>query len=86
MKKQNSFLALEDDSNFGLKLINYQDTEGTKTVEPFLLLNLPRLYKELPPHLEYAFLEGDNKLPVIIAKDLKDEEKAALLKVLKSTA
>ncbi|GJX67394.1 reverse transcriptase domain-containing protein [Tanacetum coccineum] len=36
------------------------------------------------PHLEYAFLEGDNKLPVIIAKDLKDEEKAALLKVLKS--
>ncbi|GJZ45559.1 reverse transcriptase domain-containing protein [Tanacetum coccineum] len=40
--------------------------------------------KELPPHLEYAFLEGDDKLPVIIAKDLKDEEKAALLKVLKS--
>ncbi|GJW28985.1 reverse transcriptase domain-containing protein [Tanacetum coccineum] len=38
--------------------------------------------KELPPHLEYAFLEGDDKLPVIIAKDLKDEEKAALLKVL----
>ncbi|GJS23209.1 reverse transcriptase domain-containing protein [Tanacetum coccineum] len=32
--------------------------------------------KELPPHLEYAFLEGDDKLPVIIAKDLKDEEKA----------
>ncbi|GKA76713.1 hypothetical protein Tco_0783174 [Tanacetum coccineum] len=31
--------------------------------------------KELPPHLEYAFLEGDDKLPVIIAKDLKDEEK-----------
>nr|GFC16919.1 reverse transcriptase domain-containing protein [Tanacetum cinerariifolium] len=25
--------------------------------------------KDLPPHLEYAFLEGDNKLPVIIAKD-----------------
>ncbi|GJZ05824.1 hypothetical protein Tco_0539617 [Tanacetum coccineum] len=40
--------------------------------------------KDLPPHLEYAFLEGDNKLPVIIAKDLNVEEKAALLKVLKS--
>ncbi|GKD95288.1 reverse transcriptase domain-containing protein, partial [Tanacetum coccineum] len=26
--------------------------------------------KYLPPHLEYAFLEGDDKLPVIIAKDL----------------
>ncbi|GKD26145.1 reverse transcriptase domain-containing protein, partial [Tanacetum coccineum] len=25
--------------------------------------------KDLPPHLEYAILEGDNKLPVIIAKD-----------------
>ncbi|GJU30200.1 reverse transcriptase domain-containing protein [Tanacetum coccineum] len=40
--------------------------------------------KDLPPYLEYAFLEGDNKLPVIIAKDLSVEEKAALIKVLKS--
>nr|GEV50428.1 hypothetical protein [Tanacetum cinerariifolium] len=40
--------------------------------------------KDLPPHLEYAFLEGDDKLPVIISKYLKDEEKTALIKVLKS--
>ncbi|GJQ98726.1 hypothetical protein Tco_0009865 [Tanacetum coccineum] len=40
--------------------------------------------KDLPPHLEYAFLEGDNKLPVIIAKDLSVGEKAALIKVLQS--
>nr|GEX48526.1 reverse transcriptase domain-containing protein [Tanacetum cinerariifolium] len=40
--------------------------------------------RDLPPHLEYAFLEGDDKLPVIIAKDLSVEEKAALIKVLKS--
>nr|GEZ33925.1 reverse transcriptase domain-containing protein [Tanacetum cinerariifolium] len=40
--------------------------------------------KDLPHHLEYAFLEGDNKLPVIIAKELGDEEKSALIKVLKS--
>nr|GEX38855.1 DNA-directed DNA polymerase [Tanacetum cinerariifolium] len=40
--------------------------------------------KELPSHLEYAFLEDTNKLPVIIAKDLKDVEKEALIKVLKS--
>ncbi|GJR86544.1 hypothetical protein Tco_0210555 [Tanacetum coccineum] len=40
--------------------------------------------KDLPPHLEYAFLEGEDKLPVIIAKDLSVEEKAALIKVLKS--
>nr|GEY37298.1 hypothetical protein [Tanacetum cinerariifolium] len=36
--------------------------------------------KDLPPHLEYTFLEGDDKLPVIIAKDLTDEEKTALIK------
>nr|GEZ14615.1 reverse transcriptase domain-containing protein [Tanacetum cinerariifolium] len=40
--------------------------------------------KDLPPHLEYAFLEGDNKLHVIIAKDLSVEEKTALITVLKS--
>ncbi|GJV30489.1 reverse transcriptase domain-containing protein [Tanacetum coccineum] len=34
--------------------------------------------KDLPPHLEYAFLEGNNKLPVIIAKDLSVQEKAVL--------
>ncbi|GJR62895.1 reverse transcriptase domain-containing protein [Tanacetum coccineum] len=38
--------------------------------------------KDLPPHLEYAFLEGDNKFPVIIAKDLSVEEKSALIKIL----
>nr|GFC38315.1 reverse transcriptase domain-containing protein [Tanacetum cinerariifolium] len=40
--------------------------------------------KDLPHHLKYAFLEVDNKLPVIIAKELGSEEKAALIKVLKS--
>nr|GFA75446.1 reverse transcriptase domain-containing protein [Tanacetum cinerariifolium] len=40
--------------------------------------------KDLPPHLEYAFLEGDDKLLVIIAKDLSMEEKTPLITVLKS--
>nr|GEV94786.1 reverse transcriptase domain-containing protein [Tanacetum cinerariifolium] len=40
--------------------------------------------KDLPPHLKYAFLEGDDKFPVIIAKYLTDEEKIALITVLKS--
>ncbi|GKC02496.1 hypothetical protein Tco_0994106 [Tanacetum coccineum] len=31
--------------------------------------------KDLPPHLEYACLEGTSKLLVMIAKDLKREEK-----------
>ncbi|GJV78114.1 reverse transcriptase domain-containing protein [Tanacetum coccineum] len=40
--------------------------------------------KDLLSHLEYVFLEGTDKLPVIISNELKDEEKAAFLKVLKS--
>ncbi|GJW17481.1 hypothetical protein Tco_0324958 [Tanacetum coccineum] len=28
--------------------------------------------KDLPPHLEYTFLEGDDSCPTIIAKDLKE--------------
>nr|GEW72870.1 reverse transcriptase domain-containing protein [Tanacetum cinerariifolium] len=40
--------------------------------------------KDLPPHLEYAFLKGNDKLPVIIVKDLSVEEKTALITVLKS--
>nr|GFA01352.1 reverse transcriptase domain-containing protein [Tanacetum cinerariifolium] len=35
--------------------------------------------KDLPPHLEYAFLEGNDKLPVINANELGDEEKSALI-------
>nr|GEX77167.1 reverse transcriptase domain-containing protein [Tanacetum cinerariifolium] len=39
--------------------------------------------KDLPSNLEYAYLEGADKLPVIIAKDLKFDKKEALLKALK---
>ncbi|GJV34798.1 reverse transcriptase domain-containing protein [Tanacetum coccineum] len=61
-----------------------QKFEELKTVEPSSD-ELPELeLKDLPPHLEYAFLEGTDKLPIIIAKDLKDEDKTALLKVLRS--
>ncbi|GJT27767.1 reverse transcriptase domain-containing protein [Tanacetum coccineum] len=40
--------------------------------------------KDLPSHLEYAYLEENNKLPVIIAK-VKDEEKEALFKGQRKT-
>nr|GEV63685.1 reverse transcriptase domain-containing protein [Tanacetum cinerariifolium] len=40
--------------------------------------------KALPTHLEYAFLKGDDKLPIIIAKDLSVEEKTVLIMILKS--
>nr|GEV68748.1 reverse transcriptase domain-containing protein [Tanacetum cinerariifolium] len=40
--------------------------------------------KELPPHLEYAFLGDNGKWPVIIAKDLSSNKKNALINVLKT--
>ncbi|GJW14135.1 reverse transcriptase domain-containing protein [Tanacetum coccineum] len=58
--------------------------EEPKIVKSFID-DPPKLeLKDLPSHLEYAFLEGTDKLPVIIAKNLKEDEKVRLLKVLKS--
>nr|GFA45485.1 reverse transcriptase domain-containing protein [Tanacetum cinerariifolium] len=57
-----------------------EETEVKSSIEEPPELEL----KELLSYLEYAFLEESNKLPVIIAKDLKDVEKKALIKVLKS--
>nr|GEU71452.1 reverse transcriptase domain-containing protein [Tanacetum cinerariifolium] len=53
-----------------------EKTNAKYSIEEPLELEL----KELPSHLEYVFLEETDKLPVIIAKDLKDVEKEALLK------
>ncbi|GJW07571.1 hypothetical protein Tco_1569994 [Tanacetum coccineum] len=39
--------------------------------------------KSLPKHLEYAFLEKDSLLPVVISALLKDDEKKRLISVLK---
>ncbi|GKA50740.1 reverse transcriptase domain-containing protein [Tanacetum coccineum] len=55
-------------------------TEAKSSIEEPSELEL----KDLPSHLEYAYLEENDKLPVIIAKGLKNDEKDALLKVLKS--
>nr|GEW43030.1 copia protein [Tanacetum cinerariifolium] len=78
LRTPDELLNLDDD---------YYDTKGNI----LYLEKLPSIkeppeleLKELPSHLEYAFLEGTDKLPVIISKELKNEEKSALLKVLKS--
>nr|GEX65716.1 DNA-directed DNA polymerase [Tanacetum cinerariifolium] len=61
-----------------LKLVE-ESKEKSSVEEP------PKLeLKELPSHLEYAFLEDSNKLPVIIAKNLKVDEREAILNVFKS--
>nr|GEV44736.1 retrovirus-related Pol polyprotein from transposon 17.6 [Tanacetum cinerariifolium] len=93
LKEVNAFLALEDDPTSPEVDHSYYDMKGDiLLLEAFLnddpLLPPPTqgryLPQDLPSHLEYVFLEGDDKLPVIIAKDLSVEEKAALIKVLKS--
>nr|GEV55891.1 reverse transcriptase domain-containing protein [Tanacetum cinerariifolium] len=90
---EDSFYDLEGDLLYLEKLLNddpsqlplmdlkqAKQTKAKSSIEEPPELEL----KELPSHLEYAFLEEADKLPVIIAKDLKDVEKEALLKVLKS--
>ncbi|GJR28141.1 reverse transcriptase domain-containing protein [Tanacetum coccineum] len=51
-------------------------------IEKFLNISLPTMNSKLARHLSMAFLEGDDKLPVIIAKNLKDKDKTALIKKL----
>ncbi|GKC73003.1 reverse transcriptase domain-containing protein, partial [Tanacetum coccineum] len=81
-EEADSFLAIEDDPTSPEVDPTYYDpyanNEKSSVNEP------PEVeLKDLPPHLEYAFLEGNDKLPVIIVKDLKNKEKAALIEVLK---
>nr|GEU60479.1 reverse transcriptase domain-containing protein [Tanacetum cinerariifolium] len=70
---------------------------STSTSEPIIFDSSPSLtpfegkppeleLKDLPSHLEYAYLEGVDKLPMIIAKDLKVNEKEVLLKMLERLA
>nr|GEX67075.1 reverse transcriptase domain-containing protein [Tanacetum cinerariifolium] len=93
-EESDAFLGLKDDPNSPEFNPFYYDPEGyillleailnTKTVKSSVDEPPEVELKDLPPHLKYAFLEGDNKFPVIIEKELRDEEKSALIKVLKS--
>nr|GEW08719.1 reverse transcriptase domain-containing protein [Tanacetum cinerariifolium] len=62
-----------------MDLKQVEETKAKSSIEEPPELEL----KELPSYLEYAFLKDTDKLPAIIAKDLKDVEKEALIKVLK---
>nr|GEY11304.1 reverse transcriptase domain-containing protein [Tanacetum cinerariifolium] len=61
-----------------LKVIEPKEDKSSNDEPPEVKL------KDLPPHLEYAFLGDNNKWLVIIAKDLSVDEKSDLIKVLKS--
>nr|GEZ07378.1 reverse transcriptase domain-containing protein [Tanacetum cinerariifolium] len=71
LEEVDAFLALED---YPTSLEELKICDKSSIDEP------PEVkLKDLPLHLEYVFLEGDDKLPVVIAKDLSDEEKTALI-------
>nr|GEW39743.1 reverse transcriptase domain-containing protein [Tanacetum cinerariifolium] len=70
---------LLNDNPFQLFLMDLKQGEVVKeksSIKEPLELEL----KDLPSHLEYAYLEGVDKLPIIIVKDLKYDEKEAPLK------
>nr|GEV44849.1 hypothetical protein [Tanacetum cinerariifolium] len=80
------FLLLEEADTF----IDYFTTlhKDLKVVEPknqSIEDEPPEVeLKELPPHLEYAFLGDNGKWPVIIKKNLSFNEKTDLINVLKT--
>ncbi|GKC09041.1 hypothetical protein Tco_1000651, partial [Tanacetum coccineum] len=79
LEEADAFLALADDPTSSEELKLCEAKTAKSSIDEPLEVEL----KDLPPHLEYAFLE-DKKFPVIIAKDLSVDEKTALIKVLKS--
>nr|GEZ04934.1 reverse transcriptase domain-containing protein [Tanacetum cinerariifolium] len=74
------FLSIEDDPTSPEELKICEAKSNKSSIDEPSVVEL----KDLPPHLEYAFLEGDDKLPVIITKDFSAEEKTALITILKS--
>nr|GEV35966.1 reverse transcriptase domain-containing protein [Tanacetum cinerariifolium] len=92
LEEVDAFLAVEDEPTSSDYYQPYLDPEGDILLLEAFLNDDPSpppyqgnyMPKELPPHLEYEFLEGDDKLLVIIAKDLSVEEKTALITILKS--
>nr|GFA02085.1 reverse transcriptase domain-containing protein [Tanacetum cinerariifolium] len=80
LEEVDAFLALEDDPTLLKELKICEAKTDKSSIDEPLEVEL----KDLPPYLEYAFLEGDDKLPVIIARDLSVEEKTALITILKS--
>nr|GEX50491.1 reverse transcriptase domain-containing protein [Tanacetum cinerariifolium] len=98
LEEVDAFLARKDNPTLLEVDQSYLDSEGDILLlesflndDPSLPLQIKEIiclkiveHKDLPPHIEYTFLEGDDKLSVIIAKDLSVEVKTALITVLNS--
>nr|GFC34071.1 reverse transcriptase domain-containing protein [Tanacetum cinerariifolium] len=82
LEEVNAFLAIEDDPTSPKVYQPYLDPEGDILLLETFLNNDPSLS---PPNQgNYLPEVRDNKLSVIIAKDLSVEEKTALIMVVKS--
>ncbi|GKF04336.1 hypothetical protein Tco_0035004 [Tanacetum coccineum] len=66
---------LNEDPSLTLPSKKNEDLKEVTKAKPSIEEPLELELKDLPSHLEYAYLEENNKLPVIIAKGLKDVEK-----------
>ncbi|GKB63835.1 putative reverse transcriptase domain-containing protein [Tanacetum coccineum] len=82
-----------EDSNKALTVSFYPRAKPVEPLEWKTLENRlkpssmepPKLeLKELPEHLEYAFLQDNNQLPVVISSALSTDEKTRLLEVLQN--
>ncbi|GKD44000.1 reverse transcriptase domain-containing protein, partial [Tanacetum coccineum] len=83
----------EEDSNKSLAVSFYLRTKPVEPLEWKALDNRlkpssvepPKLeLRELPEHLEYAFLQENNQLPVVISSALSTDKKTRLLEVLQN--
>nr|GEU99834.1 reverse transcriptase domain-containing protein [Tanacetum cinerariifolium] len=63
-------------------LISESDSSEESKAKSFVEERPELELKGLLSHLEYDFLEGSNKFPVIMAKNLKDVEREALINIL----
>ncbi|GKF62052.1 hypothetical protein Tco_0182106, partial [Tanacetum coccineum] len=75
---------LNEDPSLTLPPTKNEDLKEVTKAKPSIKEPPELELKDLPSHLEYAYLKENDKLLVIIAKGLNDDEKDALLKVLKS--
>ncbi|GJR42269.1 reverse transcriptase domain-containing protein [Tanacetum coccineum] len=82
-EEADAFIAIDDEQISTEIDATYYDPEVEYATSYEPKVEIPEVeLKELPPHLEYAFLEENNKLPVIISKDLSQDEKTSLIKRL----
>ncbi|GJU44653.1 DNA-directed DNA polymerase [Tanacetum coccineum] len=81
LEKSNNQSDLESCNSKGDNFVNNSDVEPSIRRIDLIDEKEPEL-KDLPSHLEYAYLYGNKSFPIIISSKLSEEEKISLLQVL----